>query len=258
MGMVMKLRDKKRILVIEDDQHIAEGLKLNLSLQGYEVNIAMNGTSGLQMWKTWAPDLIVLDIMLPGIDGLSILRNIRLEDEKLPILILSAKAETDYKVKGLSYGVDDYLTKPFSLEEFLLRVERLLKRASWSDKVAMTSSGTSAEDAAHVTFGKNKIDFETMTAHCRRGKIRLTEQETKLLKLFVTNPGKPLSRGNLLQIGWGYTKGTSTRTVDNFIVRFRKYFEDNPKKPAYFISIRSIGYVFYPEPKKVKANAKYT
>ena len=253
----MKHNHQKRILVIEDDQHIAEGLKLNLSLQNYQVKIALNGTSGLQMWKTWKPDLIILDIMLPGIDGLSILRSIRLEDEKLPILILSAKAATDYKVKGLSYGVDDYLTKPFSLEEFLLRVERLLKRASWSNEVAIAANAN-MEDANHVSFGTNKINFGTMTARCKRGKIRLTEQESKLLKLFVTNPGKPLSRENLLQIGWGYTKGTSTRTVDNFIVRFRKYFEDNPKKPAYFISIRSIGYVFYPDPKDVKSYAKET
>ena len=241
----MKPIEKKRVLVIEDDHHIAEGLNLNLSLQGYEVGIALNGVSGIQMWREWRPDLIVLDIMLPGIDGLSILRNIRLEDEKIPILILSAKVETDYKVKGLAYGVDDYLTKPFSLEEFLLRVDRLLKRASWSNS-SEAIENTLSENETHIfSFGGNQIDFETMTASCKAGNIHLTEQEAKLLKLFLMNPGKPLSRGKLLQIGWGYTKGTTTRTVDNFIVRFRKYFEDNPKKPSYFISIRSIGYVFY-------------
>ena len=241
----MKSKEKKRILVIEDDQHIAEGLKLNLSLQGYEVGIALNGVAGIQMWKSWRPDLIVLDIMLPGIDGLSILRNIRLENEKIPILILSAKADTDYKVKGLAYGVDDYLTKPFSLEEFLLRVDRLLKRASWSNPNTDSANGLSQNKTHVFSFGDNQIDFNTMTATCKIGKIRLTEQEAKLLKLFLINPGKPLSRNKLLQIGWGYTKGTTTRTVDNFIVRFRKYFEDNPKKPSYFISIRSVGYVFY-------------
>jgi len=244
----MHSNTKRRILVVEDDEHIAEGLKLNLTLQGYEVGIALNGVAGIQMWREWRPDLIVLDIMLPGIDGLSILRNIRLEDEKIPILILSAKVDTDYKVKGLSYGVDDYLTKPFSLEEFLLRVDRLLKRASWS-----TGNGNAARDSAvdpkHIfSFGSNQIDFKTMTATCKAGAVRLTEQEAKLLKLFMLNPGKPLSREKLLQIGWGYTKGTTTRTVDNFIVRFRKYFEDNPKNPSYFISIRSIGYVFYANP----------
>ncbi len=128
----MEDSEKKRILVVEDEKHLAEGLKLNLSLQGYNVNVATSGSSGLQLWKDWKPDLIVLDIMLPGIDGLSVLRNIRLEDERLPILILSAKAATDDKIKGLQYGVDDYLGKPFDLEELLLRVERLLARVSWS------------------------------------------------------------------------------------------------------------------------------
>ena len=241
----MKPNEKKRVLVIEDDHHIAEGLKLNLSLQGYEVGIAVNGVTGIQMWREWRPDLIVLDIMLPGIDGLSILRSIRLEDEKIPILILSAKAETDYKIMGLAYGVDDYLTKPFSLEEFLLRVDRLLKRASWSNPSAIFANVLSEDEITVFSFGDNQIDFKTMTATCKIGKVRLTEQEAKLLKLFLINPGKPLSREKLLQIGWGYTKGTTTRTVDNFIVRFRKYFEDNPKNPSYFISIRSIGYVFY-------------
>jgi two-component system alkaline phosphatase synthesis response regulator PhoP len=244
----MKPNKKKRVLIIEDDQHIAEGLNLNLSLHGYEVKIAMNGVAGIQMWREWSPDLIVLDIMLPGIDGLSILRNIRLEDEKLPILILSAKVETDYKVKGLAYGVDDYLTKPFSLEEFLLRVDRLLKRASWSTPGNALANGFSENDANVFAFGTNQIDFKTMTAVCKSGKVRLTEQEAKLLKLFLMNPGRPLSREKLLQIGWGYAKGMTTRTVDNFIVRFRKYFEDNPKNPYYFVSIRSIGYIFYADP----------
>ena len=122
---------KKRILVVEDETHLAEGLKLNLTLKGYDVMIAADGISGLQKWKEWQPDLIVLDIMLPGIDGLSVLRNIRLEDERIPILILSARGDSDDKVKGFSYGVDDYLAKPFNLDEFLLRVERLLTRVSW-------------------------------------------------------------------------------------------------------------------------------
>ncbi|RLC17442.1 MAG: DNA-binding response regulator [Deltaproteobacteria bacterium] len=244
----MKPIEKKRILVIEDDHHIAEGLKLNLSLQGYEVGIALNGVTGIQMWREWRPDLIILDIMLPGIDGLSILRNIRLEDEKIPIFILSAKVTTDYKVKGLAYGVDDYLTKPFSLEELLLRVDRLLKRASWSTPSDAFANGLSENETNVFSFGTNQVNFQTMTAACKVGTVRLTEQEAKLLKLFLMNPGKPLSRNKLLQIGWGYTKGTTTRTVDNFIVRFRKYFEDNPKNPSYFISIRSIGYVFHANP----------
>jgi DNA-binding response OmpR family regulator len=228
----------KRILVIEDDDHIAEGIKLNLELQGYDVSVASDGVSGLAKWKTYKPSLIVLDIMLPGIDGLTILQNIRLEDERIPILILSAKSGLDDKVKGLSYGVDDYLSKPFHLEEFLLRTERLLKRGAWSRENGLHSTPQTYK------FGDNVVDFDRCIAECKKGVIRLTEQEVKLLKLFVSNRGKPLSRDRLLEIGWGYTKQTTTRTVDNFIVRFRKYFEDNPKNPVYFKSLRSVGYMF--------------
>jgi DNA-binding response OmpR family regulator len=240
----MKYSEKTRILVIEDDSHIAEGLKLNLMLQGYDVMIAPDGIYGLQQWKKWRPDLIVLDIMLPGIDGLSVLQNIRLEDERIPILILSAKSAPDDKVKGLHYGVDDYLSKPFNLEEFLLRVERLLTRISWYRKDGYSAVAGQSTLMKTYMFGSNHIDFETSIAHCRYGEIRLTEQENKLMKLFISNRGKPLSRSKLLEIGWGYTRRMTSRTVDNFIMRFRKYFEDDPKKPVYFKSIRSVGYVF--------------
>jgi two-component system, OmpR family, alkaline phosphatase synthesis response regulator PhoP len=233
----------RKILIIEDDPHIAEGLQLNLSLKGYQVSIAPDGPSGLRQWRETQPDLIVLDIMLPGIDGLSVLRNIRLEDERIPILILSAKGDIEDKIEGLSYGVDDYLAKPFNLDEFLLRVDRLLLRGDWSrDREAL--SATVPETYA---FGSNRIDFTTATAYGVGGRtIHLTDQETRLLKLFITNPGKPLSRSELLEIGWSYTGRVSTRTVDNFVVRMRKYFEENPKKPVYFKSLRSVGYVFEP------------
>jgi len=240
----MKGSEKKRILVIEDEKHIAEGLKLNLSLQGYEVFIASNGVAGLQAWKDNVPDLIVLDMMLPGIDGLSILKSIRLENQQIPILILSAKATVSDKIKGLSCGVDDYMTKPFNLEEFLLRVERLLARASWKKDPQPAEKMDEGSAAAIYEFGENRIDFSRSVAQCKAGKIVLTEQEVKLLKLFISHKGKPLSRKDKLKIGWGYSGVTTTRTVDNFIVRFRKYFEPDPKKPIYFRSLRSVGYVF--------------
>jgi DNA-binding response OmpR family regulator len=235
---------KKRILIIEDDHHIAEGIQLNLTLQGYEVAIAPDGVAGLNKWKEIGPDLVILDIMLPGIDGLSILQSIRLEDERLPILILSAKGDPDDRIKGLAFGVDDYLAKPFNLEELLLRVERLLKRGGWNQENGEPVHPSF--DTYH--FGHNTIDFNTNTARCRMGEISLTEQESKVLKLFIANRGKPLSRDKLLQIGWGYSRKTTTRTVDNFIVRFRKYFEQNPRNPIYFKSLRSIGYLFDHDP----------
>jgi DNA-binding response OmpR family regulator len=228
------------VLIIEDDRHIAEGIQLNLNLQGYEVVIAGDGVAGLSEWKRVRPDLVILDIMLPGIDGLSILQSIRLEDERMPILILSAKGDPEDRIKGLAFGVDDYLAKPFNLEELLLRVERLLKRGGWNQERQTVDQGT----LDTYCFGDNSIDFRTHTAHCRSGEISLTEQESKVLKLFIANRGNPLSREKLLQIGWGYSRKTSTRTVDNFIVRFRKYFEPDPKSPIYFKSLRSIGYLF--------------
>ncbi len=234
----------KRVLVVEDELHIAEGLRLNLTLAGYEVQIAATGPQGLSAWKSWRPDLIVLDIMLPGIDGFSILKSIRLEDERLPILILSARGDVDDKIKGLNFGVDDYIPKPFNREEFLLRVKRLLERSSWASGPAPSDRHESEPKADTYTFGRNMVDFATMTAHCGGRMIRLSEQEIKLLRLFIKNKGRPMSRTEILEVGWGYTGGTATRTVDNFIVRFRKYFEDDPKHPAFFKSIRSVGYVF--------------
>lgn len=232
---------KKRVLIVEDDRHIAEGLQLNLEIQGYDVIIAEDGNSGLQQWKEWQPHLIVLDIMLPGIDGLQVLRSIRLEDERLPVLILSAKATDEDKIEGLAQGVDDYLTKPFNLDEFLLRVKRLLARVAWQD-------GADGENIAAIgpvySFGGNSVDFTTHTARCASGSIALTEIEEKLLKLFILNRGKPLSRRQLIEMAWGYDGSLQTRTVDNFIVRFRKYFEEDPKHPVFFKTRRSVGYVF--------------
>lgn len=233
----------RRILIIEDDPHIAEGIELNLSLQGHEVKVAMNGIEGLEAWKQWCPHLIVLDLMLPGIDGMQILKTIRLEDERLPILILSAKVEPSDRVEGFLDGVDDYMTKPFSLEEFLLRVKRLLTRDQWQ-RQQENALASQASDQKPYTFGKNTIDFSSGRAECRQGAIELTEQELKLLKLLIVNKGKPLSRSKLLEIGWGYAKGTSTRTLDNYIVRFRRYFENDPKNPRFFLSRRSLGYMF--------------
>jgi two-component system alkaline phosphatase synthesis response regulator PhoP len=241
----MEAVEKKRILVIEDEAHIADGIQLNLTLQGYGVSIASDGIDGLEQWRTWKPDLIILDIMLPMIDGFSILKTIRKEDEKIPVLILSARGDTKDKVKGLRYGVDDYLSKPFDLEEFLLRVERLIKKKGWYEGPKSGSkTGHTLFAGESYAFGENHIDFITFKATCVAGEIILTEQEVTLLKIFIANKGKPLSREMLLNAGWGYSSDTTTRTVDNFIVRFRKYFEKKPKKPAYFKSRRSVGYIF--------------
>jgi len=241
----METTEKKRILVIEDEVHIADGIRLNLTLQDYEVKVAADGIDGLSKWRSWHPDLIVLDIMLPMVDGFSILKTIRQDDEKIPVLILSARGDTKDKVKGLKYGVDDYLAKPFDLEEFLLRVQRLITKKTWyTEEKSEDTIKCNIFQGDEYTFGNNQIDFITFKAKCEAGEIILTEQEIVLLKIFIANKGTPLSRETLLNFGWGYSKDTSTRTVDNFIVRFRKYFEKKPKKPVYFISRRSVGYIF--------------
>ncbi len=234
----------KRILIIEDDKHIAEGIKLNLGLLGFEVAIAGDGMAGLEKWRQWRRDLIVLDSMLPGIDGFSVLQRIRLEDERIPILILSARAEADDRIQGLAGGVDDYLTKPFNLEEFQLRIQRLLRRADWSRDEGREVLEESDRVPQIVEFGRNRIDFGAARAHGVKKTVKLTDQEMKLLKLFVANRGRVLPREKILEIGWGYTGRMTTRTVDNFIVRFRKYFEEDPKHPQFFKSVRSVGYIF--------------
>ena len=149
----METAEKKRILVIEDEIHIAEGVKLNLSLQNYDVRIAADGISGLDLWREWKPHLIVLDIMLPMIDGFSILKTIRQTDEKIPVLILSARSDTKDKIKGLRYGVDDYLSKPFDLEEFLLRIKGLLRKSEWYGE------GPRQEEGTHEMFEGDSYRF---------------------------------------------------------------------------------------------------
>jgi DNA-binding response OmpR family regulator len=183
--------------------------------------------------------------MLPHIDGISVLQSIRLDDERIPILIVSAKGDPDDRIKGLQHGVDDYLAKPFNLDELLLRVERLLTRISWyhKDKEASDKRGSDSLSGTY-SFGGNVVNLDTGVARCKIGSVTLTEQEMKLLKLFIVNKGKALSRQTLLQVCWGYTQGTTTRTVDNFIVRFRRYFEEIPQKPIYFRSRRLVGYIF--------------
>jgi len=236
----------KKILIVEDEKHLAEGLKLNLKLQGHNVEHAEDGIEALKMWRSWKPDLVLLDIMLPGIDGIKVLEEIRKVDEKIPILILSAKDASRDKVKALNKGVDDYLAKPFDLDELLLRVDRLLEKASWYKDETKSDNVVEMFVGVDFSFSNITIEFKKMIATVGEKKIQLTEQEVKLLQVFISHIGEPLSRKELLETAWGLDGETSTRTVDNFIVRFRKYFEVDPKNPVYFKSLRSVGYIFDP------------
>ncbi|EQC50782.1 response regulator transcription factor [Bacteriovorax sp. DB6_IX] len=225
-----------KILLIEDEVNIAKGIILNLELVGHQVTHMTEGDTGLEQWKKGQADLLVLDLMLPNMSGEKVLEKIREVDEKFPILILSAKDAAKSKVDCFGLGTDDYLAKPFDLEEFLMRVDRLLKRASWSDQ------GSVNEEEKYF-FGDNWVELKSFKAKGVNGEIALTEQECRLLSYFFENEGQALNRKDILKL-LGYNEETSTRTIDNFIVRFRKYFELNPKEPEHFISMRSVGYLF--------------
>ena len=223
-----------RILLVEDEQSIREPVKLNLELEGYEVVSASTGKKALKAIREQHFDLLILDIMLPEVDGYQIAEQVRLTNTKVPIIMLTAKSDGPDRILGLKKGADDYLTKPFQLEELLLRVEKLLTRSK--------NSGDGGVEA--VEFGRNKVNFQTYEAETPRGPINLTKKEAMLLKLLVDRKNEVVSRQQILQSVWGYDVYPSTRTIDNFILSFRKYFEEDPKDPKYFQSVRGVGYKF--------------
>jgi two-component system alkaline phosphatase synthesis response regulator PhoP len=227
---------KHTILLVEDEVHLHDALKLNLHLEGYEVSSAYDGHEALKHIESSAFDLIILDVMLPGTDGYSITEMVRLKNNQTPILILSAKNTTANKVQGLKIGADDYMTKPFNLEELLLRVSKLIQK---SNKITQIVSNAS------YCFSNNIFDFESSEATNFLGnKILLTNKESMLLKLLIDNKNKVVSREHILHAVWGYNVFPNTRTIDNFILNFRKYFEQDAKQPIHFISIRGVGYKF--------------
>ncbi|MCL4149496.1 UNVERIFIED_CONTAM: hypothetical protein GTU68_030956 [Idotea baltica] len=209
---------------------------MNLEMDGYEVVACANGQDAVRTFKEQRFNLIVLDIMLPGMDGLQVCEQLRLDNQEIPILFLTAKDSTQDKIKGLKLGADDYLTKPFNLEEFLLRVKVLIKHSI---------KGTAESDELQsYQFGENKINFVTFEAQSNNGSINLTKKEVKLLKLLIDRKNSVVSREQILQSVWGYDVFPSTRTIDNFILSFRKYFEPDPKNPQFFHSVRGVGYKF--------------
>jgi len=230
--------DKKiSILLVEDEENLQEALKLNLELEGYEITGAYDGAEALQAVQKEYFNLIILDVMLPEIDGITVCETIRLSNPDIPILILSAKNSSADRVLGLKKGADDYLTKPFNLEELLLRVNNLIKK---SERLSSKEPIPDVYD-----FGKNKIDFKASEAITRNGeKVTLTKKEIMLLKLLIENKNEVVTREKILQVVWGYNVYPTTRTIDNFILNFRKYFEEDSRDPKYFHSVRGVGYKF--------------
>ena len=228
---------KPSILIVEDEESLQGALKLNLELEGYEVSCANNGLTAIMKVEEEYFDLILLDVMLPEIDGFDVCENIRLKNIETPILMLSARTGSADRVTGLKRGADDYLTKPFNLEELLLRIEKLIeKNQKLQDKSSL---------GPQYSFGGNNIDFRAQIAINTKGEsIQLSKKETMLLKLMIEYKNEVVSREKILQAVWGYQVFPTTRTIDNFILNFRKYFELDPKEPVHFHSVRGVGYKF--------------
>lgn len=226
----------KRLLLVEDEETLRSTLRLNFELEGYAVTTAMRGSEALERIRGARFDGIVLDVMLPDVDGFTICETIRLEGNTTPVLFLTARTLPQERIRGLRSG-DDYLGKPFELEELLLRVGKLTAR----------SEDRPPQRQPRRTFGSNQVDFDTYDVKGQRGlDKRLTQREIMLLKLLMDRANEVVSREEILQKVWGYDVFPTTRTIDNFIVAFRKYFEPEPRTPRHFHSIRGVGYKFVP------------
>lgn len=233
----MNEEKKTSILLVEDEENLHEALRLNLELEGYDVTSAYDGAAALKALQAEYFDLIILDVMLPEMDGINVTETVRISNNEVPILILSAKNSSADRVLGLKKGADDYLTKPFNLEELLLRVHKLInKNKKLQDKSSIGNS---------YSFGNNIIDFKAQEANTYSGqKIQLSKKETMLLKLLIENKNEVVPREKILQAVWGYNVYPTTRTIDNFILNFRKYFEADSRNPKYFHSVRGVGYKY--------------
>lgn len=233
----MNEKNKASILLVEDEENLHEALKLNLELEGYSVSSAVDGAEALRAVEQEYFDLVILDVMLPEVDGITVAETIRVHNNQVPILILSAKNTSADRVLGLKKGADDYLTKPFNLEELLLRVQKLIeKNKKMQDKSSVGDT---------YSFGTNTIDFKAQEATTKNGeRVQLSKKEAMLLKLLIENRNEVVPREKILQTVWGYNVYPTTRTIDNFILNFRKYFEEDSRNPRYFHSVRGVGYKY--------------
>jgi DNA-binding response OmpR family regulator len=227
------------ILVVEDEKNLAEGIAENLEAEGWRAEIAGDGKSGLEKILAGRYHLVILDVMLPEMDGFTVCERVREKDLETPILFLTAKGGIDDRIRGLEAGGDDYLPKPFHLKELLLRVKAVLRRWEWYAE----------EPAAEpIRFGSNEFDLRTFQGRAWDGAVHtLTHKEAMILKALAERPHEVISREDLLEKVWGYDVYPSTRTIDNFILRLRKRFEPDPEKPRYFHTVRGVGYRFVPE-----------
>ncbi len=231
-------KKRARVLLVEDEVNLALPLQFNLEQEGYEVRSTASGKEALALHAEQAFDLIILDLMIEEMDGFEVARQVRRRDRKLPILMLTARSAEQDRVQGLEAGADDYMVKPFHLRELLLRVQRMLERSSWY--------GQGTNPVREIEVAGYRINLESLTGTGPHGPLQLTALEAKLLEVLTSEPNRVLSRAELLERVWGYHAEVETRTVDNFIVRLRRYFEQELEEPRHFISVRGKGYMYVP------------
>jgi DNA-binding response OmpR family regulator len=234
-----------RILVVEDERHLADGLRFNLEADEHEVDLVETGEDALRALTTDTSryDLVVLDVMLPGIDGFTVTSELRQQGQYVPVLILTARGRSEDVLSGFGAGADDYLTKPFELPIFLSRVRGLLRRHDWSRLDAAKKAAP-----AEYTFGDRVIDFEQLEVRAGDRRMPLTMMEAALLRYFVENEGRAVARKTILDRVWNVHEDTDTRAIDNFVVRLRRYIEDEPTRPRHLQTVRGVGYRFVANP----------
>jgi DNA-binding response OmpR family regulator len=234
----------KRILVVEDEQHLADGLRFNLEQEGYEVEVVETGEAALGLLageKRVHFDVVVLDVMLPGVDGFQVVSEMRREQQYVPTLILTARGRSSDVLKGFAAGADDYLVKPFELDILIARINGLLRRREWLHEPAEPVTNKPNDS---FVFGDKSVYFDLLELRVKDQIFPLTLMEMNVLRHLIENAGRPVSRGEMLERVWGLREDTDTRALDNFIVRLRRYIEDDPVKPKHLLTVRGVGYRF--------------
>lgn len=233
------------VLIVEDEEHLAEGLRFNLEAEHYRVEVAADGETALDLLLQRQEnfDVIILDVMLPGNDGFHVAAEIRRAENFVPILMLTARNRPEDVLRGFEAGADDYLAKPFELTILIARLRGLLRRSEWAKR-----ERTPQATAEIFTFAGKTIDCSTLELKARGKVVRLTLMEADLLRYLLQHEGQNISRKVMLEAVWGLHEDTDTRAIDNFIVRLRKYLEDDPAKPQHLLTVRGVGYRFVAEP----------
>ena len=238
-----------RVLVVEDEQHLADGLRFNLEAEGYQVQVVETGEAALELLKADSPpcDIVVLDVMLPGKDGFTVMSEMRQARQFIPTLMLTARGHPEDVLKGFEAGADDYLTKPFELAILIARIRSLLRRKDWLNASA-NHVAAAREPGGNFQFGEKSVNFDLLELRVRDQVFPLTLMEANVLRYLIEHEGRPVSRRAMLEEVWGLNEDTDTRAIDNFIVRLRRYIEDDPTRPRHLLTVRGVGYRFVASP----------